>query len=282
MTDQQLDDLVPDDVPEPEAAPPEPAKPDWTDEDAEEARAFGWKAPDEWAGEKPVGYIDDPRRYVERANNFRPFKILREQQEKLKTDYEERFRRMEAVASRTLEQQRIHHERDLEAIRLAKLEAVETADRGRFEALEKQERSLVPPPKFDPPPQAPQEHPDVVAYRAANPWLDNPILRDAGARAIDMGGMTGKPVAEQLRYAEEQVRKAFPQAFAPVPSAQAQPARPAVQRVDGGGLAGAGKAGAFASLPGEAKSAFKRFVDQGIFQDTETDRKAYANDYLNS
>jgi hypothetical protein len=52
-----------------------------------------------------------------------------------------------------------------------------------------------------------------------------------------------------------------------------------VNRVDGGGLGGGAKGGAFAALPAEAKGAFKRFVSQGIFQDTEADRVRYANDY---
>jgi hypothetical protein len=276
-----MNDQIEEVVEELEVEAVEPPAREWTDEDAAEAKAFGWKAPEEWAGEKPEGYIDDPRRYMERASNFKPFKVLRDRQEKLEAEYAERFRRMEAVASRTLEQQRAQYERDMEAIRQQQLEAVETADRGRFEALEKQKSSLEPPPEFKPAPVAPEPPPELAEYVQKNEWVKNPILREAGRQLIDAAGMATRPALEQLQYAEQEVRKLYPAAFAPV-GQPVQPARPSVQRVDGGGLGGSARASAFAALPPEAKSAFLRGVAQGIFQDNEADKKRYADDYANS
>jgi hypothetical protein len=61
----------------------------------------------------------------------------------------------------------------------------------------------------------------------------------------------------------------------------AAPAPSRASRVDGGGLGGAalGNSGAFEKLPAEARSAFKKFVAQGIFADTAADRARYVEDY---
>jgi hypothetical protein len=252
----------------------DPAKPDWTDEDAAEAKAFGWKSPDEWAGEKPKGYIDDPRRYMDRAETFRPFKVLRDRSDKLEAEYSERFRKIEATNSATIERQRKQYDIDIESIKRQQLDAVDTADRERYDVLERQKSTLERPMEMP----AQQQHvPDqfVAEYAKTNDWVNNPILREVGAKLIEAGGYANRPAKEQIEYAEVQVRKMYPGMFA-APVTQATPMQ---NRVDGGGLGGRASGGAFAKLPSEAKSAFKRFVDQGIFQDNEADRKRYSNDY---
>jgi hypothetical protein len=263
----------------PEQAAPKP--PDWTDEDAAEARAFGWKAPDEWHGERPDGYIDDPRRYMDRANNFRPFKVQREQMARMEADYAERFGRLEAVTAKTLEQQRAQYDRDLAAIKQQQLDAVDAADRQRFDALERQKDALTKPPEMPAPAAKPAIDPEIEAYAKANDWVNNPILRRAGAELIDAGGYASRPAREQLEYAEREVRRLYPHAFAPAPVANGAQPQPQQQRVDPGGLGGgAFKAGAFEALPAEAKATFKRFVEMDIgFKDTPEDRKRYADDY---
>ena len=282
MSEAETEELIQEAEPQAEVpAAVDPPKPEWTDEDAAEAKAFGWKSPDEWAGEKPEGYIDDPRRYMDRANNFRPFKMQRERLEKIEADYAERFRRIEAVTAKTIEREKAQYERDLAAIKAAQREAVENADGARFDALEAQKASLSPPADFPPPPK-PEVQDDVrteVSRYVAegNAWVNNPILAEAGRVAIERGGYIGRPIREQLEYAAQKVREAYPAAFAP-PAAE-PPRAPVVQRVDGGGLGGGGKAGAFASLPAEAKSAFARFAKEGYFPDTAAGREAYANDY---
>jgi hypothetical protein len=260
----------------------EAPKPEWTDEDVQEAKAFGWKSPDEWAGDKPDGYIDDPRRYLDRAEKFRPFKVLRERTEKMEAEYQARFQKLEAVAAKTIEAQKSQYERDMAALTRAQLEAVDTADRERFDAIEKQKAAMMRPPELPAPiKQEPRRPPEVEEYAKTNDWLNNPILVDAGAKIIDAMGYAGRPVREQLELAEREVRKLYPGAFAaPVATAPAR-ATPMVNRVDGGGLGGGAKGGAFAALPAEAKSTFKRFVSEGGwgFKDTAEDRERYANDY---
>lgn len=254
--------------------PDQPQAPAWSDEDAEEARAFGWKSPDEWVGEIPAGYIDDPKRFLERASNFTPFRKIKERLEareaeiaRKDAEFDERARKLEAVyeRSRQLDRERLMAER---------ADAVEMADRARFDAAERQLQALdapVEPPK----PPAPAADPYVQEYEAKNEWVKNPILREAGARLIDAAGLNGRPAAEQIAFAEAEVRKMYP-AYFPKPEAP----RPAAQRVDGGGLAGgAGRASAFSTLPSEARQAFSKFVKEGLFEDNEKDRKRYADDY---
>ena len=265
-----------DDAPEVIEAP----GPEWTEDDAAEAKAFGWKAPEEWAGEKPRGYIDDPRRYLERAETFRPFKVLRDRTENLERDFQERFRKLESASSATIISERARYDREIATIQQGKRDAVDTADREMYDRLEKQQASLSRP--YDAPPPASQpivQDTFVQEYAKANDWVNNPILREAGAKLIEAGGYANRPAKDQIEYAEREVRRMYPNMFAPV--AAAQPA-PMQMRVDGGGLGGGAKGGAFAKLPTEAKSAFKKFVGDGIFQDTEVDRKRYADDYDNA
>ena len=273
--EQQGEDTIP-------AVDPEPPKREWTDEDAAEAKAFGWKAPEEWAGEKPDGYIDDPRRYMDRANNFRPFRALREQLESTKRDFQTRTERLEAINAKTMEQQRANYERDMAAIKAAQREAVDNADGARFDALERQ-REAIPKPVDIAPAERPEpvstRPPELDEYVKANDWVNNPILRQAGAQLIDAMGYAGKPVKEQLEFAEREVRKLYPGAFAPAVVTPQTTQKAAIQRVDGGGLGGGNRADAFSALPAEAKASFKRFAAQGIFTDTPEDRKRYADDY---
>ena len=61
----------------PDAAPQEVQAPKWAPEAEQEAKALGWKSPDEWKGDVPSGYIDDPTKYLERAESFTPFRKIK-------------------------------------------------------------------------------------------------------------------------------------------------------------------------------------------------------------
>lgn len=276
MTDEEQTELEPQDAApvDPPADPaPAPVK-EWTDEDEKEARAFGWKPPEKWVGEKPEGLIEDPRQFLQGNRGFR---ILRERTEKLESEFAERVRRLEAITAKTVERDRAAYAAKLAEIEAAKLEAVSNADLERYGALEKQRQAMPEPVAFDAPkPEAPSE---VDEYAKANDWVKNPILREAGAKIIDAMGYAGRPVAEQLAFAEQEVRKLYPGAFAPAP--QQAPPRPQVQRVDGGGLGGGGRSGLWDKVPPEARAQFAKDVAKGYFQNTADGKEAYANDYFN-
>lgn len=278
----ELDEIegeAPDVVEVPEATPEQAPRREWSDEDEAEAKAFGWKAPDEWAGPIPAGYIDDPRRYLERAENFRPFKALREKVDQERRENDERLRKLEAMNDRALVMQREQHQRELAQIQAAQRQAVEMADTKRYDELERHKQSLRAP---DPVPMAPTVPADVDTYIQKNEWAQDAALRAEGALAIDAAIHAGRRFRnnqEQLEYAEGVMRRKYPHMFkAPEPEVKTQTA-PTVSRVDGGGLGGASRGGAFAKLPAEAKNAFKKFVGQGLFQDNDADRKRYADEY---
>jgi len=277
----EIDGESPETVEVPETTPEQTPKREWSDDDEAEAKAFGWKAPEEWAGPIPAGYIDDPRRYLERAENFRPFKALREKSEQERREYDDRFRKLEAMNERALEQQREQHKRDVAAIQAAQRQAVEMADTARYDQLERQKAALRAPDVIQAAPAVAKAPPEVEAYVQANEWAQDPALREEGRIAIDAAMRSGKAFnssGEQLQYAESVMRRKYPHLFA-APAAVTEPKPAMVNRVDGGGLGGAIKSGAFTKLPAEAKSAFKKFVSQGLFQDNDTDRKRYADDY---
>lgn len=287
---EQTEDLVVDDVvddvtdtdaesqgEDPPTTPEAPVAPEWSEDDAEQAKAFGWKAPDEWAGDKPPGYIDDPRRYLERAENFKPFAKLKEQSERERQQFDERMRKMEAITEQSMKALQARHERERADIEAEQRKAVEMADTEQYDALEKRKASLGDPIDVPTPAAPPAIDPEFAAYAEANDWMKNPVLRNAGRDIIDANPhmLHAKPI-EQAKFAEAEVRKLYPGAFeAPAPERTAPPR----QRVDGGGL-GAGKGSdPLAKLPTEARQAFKKFKEQGLFKDTPEDRKRYADDY---
>lgn len=255
-----------------EAVVEAPAAPEWSADDEAEAKAFGWKSPDEWAGEKPTGYIDDPRRYLERAETFKPFKALRERMDA----QTETLRRLDAANERALTAQRERHAQDIANITAAQRQAAETADVARYDALERQKTQLRAPEPVEAP-RGPD--PAIIAdYEAKNDWVKDPALREEGRIAIDAAlrtGMALNDTASQLAYAESVMKRKYPHMFAGT-----QPQRAAVNRVDGGGLGiAATRSDAFSKLPSEAQAQFKRFVAQGLFTDNEAGRKQYADDY---
>jgi hypothetical protein len=272
MSEEDLEDLP---VDEPQEEPP--AK-EWSDDEEAEAKALGWKAPDEWAGDIPAGYIDDPRRYMERAENFTPFRKERERREHFEREANERIRKIEAMNERALNLQREQIEAQMRDIDRRKYQAVETGDTDTYKQLDAQQRQLgqtmqEPRQPEGPPQPSAQDKAIVDKFRAENAWAQDPVIWDVAVRGTVKPGNETKSVAELLVEAEQAARSYFPHKFeTPKP-----PQRGA--RVDGGGLAGGSKKGAFASLPADAKSAYKRFVSQGLFTDDDKGREQYAAEY---
>jgi hypothetical protein len=249
--------------------------------DAEEARLFGWKAPDEWVGDKPPGYIDDPKRFIDRVKGSRIFKAMDEIRAKEAEATASKLQRLEQAAKYAMDVQKQEYDRRLQEIEARQRRAVETADVATFDALERQKATMQPPPQaFQPEPDGPS--PVVQEYAAKNEWVNDPVLRQEGAIAIDVALRSGRKFrddAEQLEYAESVMRRKYPHVFQPAPVQQ--PAVPAVSKVDGGGIGGGAtfKAGAFSKLPSEAISAFRKGVEQGLFTNDEKGKAEYARLY---
>lgn len=255
-----------------QAAPSEAAAqtdaPKWAAETETEARALGWKAPDEWKGEVPAGYIDDPTRYLERAENFTPFRKLREQT----TDA---LRKVEAVAAKQVERERAAHAADLASIKAQKAAAVETGDIDAYKALDKQEDKLREAAPEAPKQSAvPDDHRSAIEqWSVGKLWFKaDPVKTQAAAllygQAQESGLTDPKAI---LAHVDREMAKQFAD-LAPKPAQ--------VDTVEGGlNFGGGAQSSPFEKLPKDAKDAFRRFVEKGVFKDTKEDRAIYAEDY---
>tara|TARA_R110000782_G_scaffold218427_1_gene305781 strand:- start:12679 stop:13545 length:867 start_codon:yes stop_codon:yes gene_type:complete len=280
VADDQADVADAPDVEVEDAAPPAP---EWSPEDAEDAKQLGWKSPDDWQGEKPAGYIDDPRRYLDRFERIPAVKALKEQTAKIQKDADDRARKLDALYAQQAQSQRDAYESRLAEITKGQRQAASLADTDAYDRLEAEKAKLAPPRQEEPQDEAPQVDPYVQQYRSGEggKWLDNPILLDTGKKLIDANpAILQRPAQEQVAYAEAELRKMYPAYF---PSNAAAPKAQRTQRVDGGGLANQlGGGNGFEKLPPDAKTQFKRFVKEGLFSDDEQGRKAYTNDYNNA
>lgn len=269
------------DAGEHEVSQSETAK-EWSDEVEQEARDFGWKSPDEWKGTIPPGYIDNPEDFVARQDRNPAVRKLRrdleQSQRKVSQELGKITAALEAGHKRELERQQAEYKRQIGMISAGQRRAVEEADTERFDALE-QQRQRVAPPDLEPTPEQPQADP-IAEYVDSHPWLNDAMMRNAGAVAIDQAMQSGAippnaTVAQQVEYAEQRVKDYFPHMFK-----QPEPTPKPRAKVDGGGLGAKARAG-FDSLPKDARDAFGKFVGQGVFEDTKEDREFYFNEYQN-
>lgn len=254
---------------------PQPVEKDWSEDEEAEARQLGWKSPDEWKGERPPGYIDNPKDFLTRLENMTPFRKMREQMEERARKLEATF---EAARRRDLDRQQAEHDQRMQALLARQRKAVEEADTETFdqltqmrEQLEKQRPDAEPQPQGDP----------LESFYGNHEWLKDPIMRDAGAKAIDTAFKQGElpPSADtktQVEYAEAHVRRYFPHLFKTEEQPKPKP------KVDGGGLGANRKRTGFDTLPKDAREVFMRQVQKGIFKDTKEDREFFFNEYQNA
>lgn len=263
---------------EPETREDQPAAPEWSAEDEEEARLFGWKAPDEWQGDKPAGYISKPDEFLDRVQRSRIFRAMQDKLQTTEQQAAEVARKQEAMNQRAIERQREQYESELQRISAAQRRAVDEADTETYDHLEQQRQNLHK--MAQPQPTAPAHDPIVQEYRNSEQgaWLSNPILARTASELIDKNpAILNSPAKDQIAYAEAEVRKLYP-AYFPQPEARPAPR----SAVDGGGLASGGgpkPTSAFGKLPSEAKANFARFVKEGLYKDSKEDREEFANDY---
>lgn len=275
-------------VEEPEVSAPEPTearaeeapKPSWSQEAEEEARAFGWKSEDEWKGDKPPTYIADPEQYLERLQKMKPFRVM---QDRL-AEQQEALRKIEAMNQRALDMQRQQYEARIREVEAAQLKAVEAGDVDGYKRLS-QQREQLQGAMTNAPDRGDEAQAYVESYKQTEEgrWVNDPALRAMGAQLInDNPQIQMASPQEQIAYARQQLAELYPHKFrAP------EPARPAPRTspVEAGGLASASRGTGFEKLPSEAKAAFKRQWDQGVyshFKDEAAARKFYVEEYNNA
>ena len=265
---------------QPEAAAVEddaPAPKEWSDEDEAEAKFFGWKSREDWKGQPPQDFKDDPREYLDRVKSSRTFRAMEERAQQIAQEHAARVEKvMRAKAERDLKAQKEAHDREIARFEAAKRKAVEEGDVDRYDQLDRMQKEIKPPepPIMEDEPQ-PREDP-VAPLASKHPWVSDPYLRTRGAEivqaALERGLVPGGNPEAQVAFAEQELRKYYPHAFAEPEREKPKP------RVEGGSLASR-QASAFDKLPREARETFARQVKQGIFSDTKEDREFFAAEY---
>jgi|SRR6056297_1577076 len=230
-----------------------------------QARMWGWKPPEEWQGELPATYIDDPERWIERASTNPAVKGMQEQLQKIES----------ALTAQNRRQQQQHAER-LKQIEARKAEAEKEGDFDTYVALDKQEDQLRQ--------SAPQEEgvgeddkKVMDRWAAERPWISDPV-KNAAASAL--WNQARAQNITDLQAILTFVDSGMKQQFADL---QPKPEPKATQPRVGAGLVQGGAPSAFSKLPKDAKASFEKFYSQGAYGDI--DKKAaqaqYAEDYEN-
>lgn len=250
-------------IEQPAETPAEAAQPAWAPEIEEEARALGWKSRDEWTGDIPPTYIDDPQRFVDRWSNTTPVKKLREQL----ASQQEAMKRIESATEKMFRLERERNAAELARVKAEKLEAVETADKDRYQALEKREAELMKEAPKDEDPHAKA----AGEWVKSQDWWNKDKIKTAAAVVLHnealASGITDP--AKALKFVEDGLAERFS------PKPEPKPEGGTVI----GGLTLGGSADPFDKLPREAKEAFRRFVQKGTFKDTKEDRAQYVEFY---
>ncbi len=264
-----------------QAAPAEAAvqtdAPKWAPEAEQEARALGWKAPDEWKGEIPAGYIDDPTRYLERAESFAPFRKIREKLSEVEKSSQEALRKIENASARMIERERERHTQELSRIKAEKVAAVETGDVQAFKALDAQEdairKQLATPEPAKQDSAVPDSHRVAIEnWAVERPWFKKDAVKTQAA-ATFYGEAQAEGISDPgaiLKFVDRRMSETFAD-LAPKQRDSA---------VESGLTLGSGaKPGAFETLPKEAKDSFRKYVERGVVEDTKEARAQWAEDY---
>jgi len=254
-----------------QAAPDAPAQaPAWNPELETEARALGWKSPDEWQGDIPAGYIDNPERYLQRAESFTPFKKLKERLDEVARMSEKTQEALSKTFQRELQTR-------MTQLQAEKVKAVEVGDVAEFQRLEKQQAELNK--QAAEVPQAPSNAVPPDHRAAIDQWrVGKDWFQKDKAMTVDAVQFYGE--AEASGYSDPKAILAYVDQKMAAKYATLAPKQAASATVEAGlTFGGNAAASGFEKLPKDAKDAFQRFVKQGLFQDTKEGRAAYAEDY---
>jgi hypothetical protein len=163
----------------------------------------------------------------------------------------------------------------LAKIKADKVAAVEVGDIDAYKALEAREEVVR---KQAPDVQKAEAVPDnhraaIEQWSVDKPWFKADKIKTNAAAVLygeaQQSGLTDP--AAILAYVDREMGKQF---------AALAPKAPQVETVEAGLTFGSSsQASPFEKLPKDAKEAFRRFVEKGVFKDTKEDRAIYAEDY---
>lgn len=268
MSEEQTEQIA---APEPEE---KPEAPKWSPEAEHEARALGWKPASEWKGPQPPGgLIEDPSKYLERAETFLPF---RKQKERI-AELERSVAGIEAASRAIMTRQKADFDAQMAKLQADKLQAVSEADTDRFKALEKQERELQK--SADAAPKEPKADPHISAiaeWSADKEWFrTDSILTNAAVAAYAEAEKRTADPAKRLEYVDKKLAEYFPERFGVKPKAQ-----PAGNVVESGLTFGAkSKTASFDALPKGTRDVYSRYVKEGWVKDTAEAKAEWVKQY---
>jgi hypothetical protein len=214
------------------------------------ARDMGWTPKDDWHGDpekwKPAEQFIRDGRDIQQSTS-RELKTVREQLERIGGVTETIIR--DKVAERDAYWKTQFNQ------------AVEDGD------TEKANQLLDQRPTAQPAQQGPA--PEVTAWVAKNPWFNTDPLAASVAREVSARNQA-LPVAEQLAAAEKEVKRRFPEHFAP-----AAKAPPATQTGAARNANPSNRQKGFADMPGESQAVARDMVKRNPSLTLEAFAKSY-------
>jgi hypothetical protein len=247
------------------------------------ARTMGWKPAEEWDGDKTKHlsaeqFLDRNERLAARADKIAKAEISRLEREvrELTGTISDLGIHMKKADKRAYERAR----KDLEQRMEAAVEAGDTAAfkevKAEADALEEEVKESAKPAAKEADKPNPDEDPNFIAWHKENSWYGKgghlKATIYANQQAKDVGTMyQGREFYEAIT---EMVKDEFPDLFENANRKKAA----AVEGTNGGGKPARTK---WEQVPKEDQAVFRRFVKQGVFEDTKEDREKYADDYLN-
>lgn len=244
-----------------------------------EAREMGWKPRDQWRG--PENGWKSAEDFVRKGEEFLPFvkaslERERSRNSEMEARNEERVRRLEESYIKAMERQKAQYKAEMDAIQAQMDMAVEAGDVAAYKALNRKRDAMGTAPEV---PEKPKtegtDHPAVVEWGRHNPWFyNNPVMRSLAISTAGTVAQGGGDVHAQIRAAEDEVKRRFPEHF---PANGAQP-RPPVVESGGQSVRGTSRKRekGVSDLPPEARRAFDKFVQDKIYKAEDLARYAKA------
>lgn len=257
----------------------ESEQPQFDPEVEQEARMFGWKPPSEWVGEPPArGLVDDPSVFMDNLKKSGPFREAYERLQSMESQYSERFEKLDRFYQTQMERQRQNAEFALKQAQQRQAEAFDSGDKEAWERARQVEdniRKQMEPPEPQQRELPPEVRSAIDNWRVDNDWfgVDQEKTQAASTYWTEAEKLGLRDPNAILKHVTKRVNEQFAEAPKPVTRKSAPTDE---------GLAIGGGVEPFSKLPSEAKQAFKKFVKQGLFEDTKEGRATYAEEYNNA
>lgn len=246
------------------------------------AREMGWKPEDEWDGEESRWMPADE--FLERNERLkdRGDGILKADNARLTGEVSELRRTLEDLKGHMTKVEKNAYDRAIREVQAKQRAAVAEGDVEAFEEAEKERADLDKEVRAHAE-SGKQDNPDTdpafVDWSKDNGWYNDDVAMTVWANqaAPIIARRTGLTPSNGRAYYDaitEAVKEQFPDKFG-------NARRKAPPTVEGAGDGRAAGKTLWDQVPKDARETFKRFVRQGLYEDTKEGREKYADAYLN-